>query len=280
MKISGMLPLIAPALAGLLFIALYVPVFIWLVGVWVDDPYLSHGFMILPVSMFFVWAKRRFLKSDNHFLPGVYVFVTGIAVYVVGFICHYYWLWAFSFPISVSGLLLFFTGISGLRTVAFSVFFLIFMIPFPFLDLIGVPLQTIAASGSAWIVQLFGIPVTLIGAEVYLPDAAFTVGLPCSGMNTLVSLLAFSSLLLYCLKSSIIKNVGLFAITFPVAIIANIIRIALLLLIAHFWGTDTAMTYFHDYSSLILFIFAIVVLVLFTRLFNCEFKTLSELING
>jgi len=35
---------------------------------------------------------------------------------------------------------------------------------------------------------MLGIPVTMVGAEIQLEDAAFIVGLPCSGMNEFANL--------------------------------------------------------------------------------------------
>ena len=129
----------------------------------------------------------------------------------------------------------------------FPIGFLIFMIPLPFIASLAVPLQSVSAHWSAAGAQASGIPVTRTGAEIYLPGAAFTIGLPCSGMNTLISLLALAALLLYLLKAPLYKKVIIFILAFPIAIIANILRIVLLLVIAHLWGSDAAMSFFHGF---------------------------------
>jgi exosortase len=158
--------------------------------------------------------------------------------------------------------------------------FLIFMIPLPFIDSISIPLQSVAASGAASVMQAIGIPATQIGAEIRLPEVAFTIGTPCRGMNTLISLLALATFLLYFLKAHFYKKVSLFLLVFPIAILANIFRIALLLVIAYFWGGEVAMTFFHGLSSLLLFVLAFSLLIFFTKVLRCKFKTLAELTNG
>ena len=144
----------------------------------------------------------------------------------------------------------------------------------------SIPLQSISATGSASIVQAIGIPVTRTGAEIHLPEAAFTIGMPCSGMNTLISLLALVTLLLYFLKAPFYKKASLFLLAFPIAILANIFRIVLLLVIAYFWGTEVAMTFFHGFSSLLLFLVALLLLFLLSRLFGCSYRGVKNVDNS
>ncbi|MFC2071782.1 exosortase/archaeosortase family protein [Chloroflexota bacterium] len=280
MKIARNRQLIGSVLTGLVFIALYCPVLIWLVGIWLNNPYYSHGFLILPVAAFIAWTKRKELVRAKPYLTGVIVLAAGLATYVAGFAWRIHWLWAFSLLVAALGLVLYFWGTKAARSMAFPICFLIFMIPLPFLDSMSIPLQSISASGSTSAVQAIGIPATRTGAEIHLPGAAFTIGMPCSGMNTLISLLALATLLLYFLKAPFYKKASLFLLTFPIAILANILRIALLLVIAHLWGTEVAMTFFHDFSSLLMFILAMALLFLLTKLLRCKFRRLAELTNG
>jgi exosortase len=272
--------LIGPSLAGLVFLALYIPVIVWLAGVWLDNPYYTHGFLVLPISAFIAWTRRDRLVRTRPDRTGVLVFVAGLVFYVIGFLLKLYWLWGLSLPVVLSGILLYFGGPAAFRTMLFPVVFLVFMIPLPFLDQVGTRLQSLTAAGSTWFAQVFGIPATRTGAEISLPDAAFSIGVPCSGMNTLISLLALSALLLYCLDSPFYKKLSLFILAVPIAILANLVRVVLLLVIAHTWGSDAAINYFHDYSSLLLFILAVLLLLLLARLMRCRFKSFAELLHG
>lgn len=264
--------LIGPILTATILISLYFPVFVWLIRIWLNSPYYSHGFLILPVSAFIAWTRRKELARTKPSTIGVVIFAAGLVIYIVGFVWKIYWLWAFSLLPVAFGLLLYFSGVKPTRAMMFPIWFLIFMIPLPFLDSIAIPLQSISASMSALIVQAIGIPVTRIGAEIRLADSVFIIGLPCSGMNTLISLLALAALFLYFMKAPFYKKVSLFLLAFPIAILANVFRIALLLVIAHLWGTEAALTFFHGFSSLFLFLIAFLFLFLLSRLFRCSFR--------
>ena len=279
-KAARSLPVIGLALAGLLLVALYSPVFIWLGRVWLDDPHYSHGFLVLPVAAFVAWTRRKELVRTRPNPAGVIVVAGGLAVYVAGFAFGIDWLWALSLLPVVLGLLLYLMGTGAARSMAFPICFLVFMIPFPFIEALTIPLQSVSASGSASIVQAVGIPATRIGAEIRLPAAAFTIGTPCSGMNTLISLLALAALLSYSLKAPFYRKAGLFLLAFPIAILANILRIVLLLMVAHSWGADAGMTFFHDFSNLFVFVFATALLVLLARTFRRKSRMLMGPAHG
>ena len=264
--------LVGPTVVGATIIALYFPVFVWLIRVWLNSPYYTHGFVILPIFAFIAWTKRRELVRTKPSWIGITVFIAGLIIYATSFLFVMYWLSAFSFLITASGITIYFYGIKGARSLKFRICFLIFMVPLPFLDSLGLFLQSISASSSASIVAAVGIPITRTGAEIRLADSAFVIGMPCSGMNTLIALLALAAIFVFILKGSYYKRGTLFALAFPIAILANIMRIVLLLVIAHFWGAEAALKFFHDFSSLALFLVALLILALFSRLLGCRFQ--------
>ncbi|MFC1937293.1 exosortase/archaeosortase family protein [Chloroflexota bacterium] len=264
--------LVGPILVGATLLALYSPVFLWLITVWFNSPYYTHGFAVLPISAFIAWKKRGELVRKKPSWAGSVVFLAGLIVYGTSFILRVYWLSAFSFIITASGLAIYLYGVRAARTLMFPICFLIFMVPLPFLGQLGLFMQSISARGSASLVAAVGIPVTRTGAEVCLADSAFIIGMPCSGMNTLIALLALAAIFVYIVNGPYYKRGILLALAFPVAIGANIMRIALLLVIAHFWGTEAAMTFFHGFSSLGLFLIAFAILAFFSRLLGCRFK--------
>ncbi|MFC2006810.1 exosortase/archaeosortase family protein [Chloroflexota bacterium] len=280
MKIARNRQLIGPLLTGFVFITLYCSVLIWLVGAWLYNPYYSHGFLILPVAVFVAWTRRKELVRVKPYLTGIIVLAIGLATYVAGFAWKIYSLSAFSLLAVAFGLVLYIFGTKAARSMAFPICFLIFMIPLPFIDSMSIPLQSITASVSASIVLALGIPATRTGVEIYLSEATFIIGTPCSGMNTLISLLALTTLFLYFVKAPFYKKVSLFLLTFPIAILANIFRISLLLVIAYYLGADAAQRYFHDFSNLLLFVLAVALLILLAKVLRCKIGTLTELING
>ena len=267
---------ISPALAGILLIALYCPVLLWLVGVWLNNPYYSHGFLVLPISGFIAWTKREQLVKATPSIMGIIFLVIGLTTYVLGFVLGINWLWAFSILVVTSGLFYYLGGLNTVRTLLFPICFLVFMIPLPFIDSLAVLMQTVSASLSAIIAQAAGIPIIRTGAEIALPDVALIIGVACSGMNTLYSLLALTALLQYLLEASHYKKVILFLLVFPVAIVANSLRIVILIMVAHLWGGEATVGLLHNFSSLFIFSIAFVLLILFSRILGCQFRGIEH----
>jgi len=252
----------------------YWPTFRWLVHSWLSNPYYSHGFLIPLVSGFFVWTKRGELKRGEPSIIGAYAVALGAFVYILGFVWGIRFLSAFSLLIVLGGLVLLLYGAKAARSMVFPLCFLIFMIPLPFIQEMGFHLQSISTDSSAWLLEVVGLSVTTVGPEIHVGDIVFTVGLPCSGINTLIALLALAAVYAYLLMGPLYKRAILFVIAFPIAILANIFRIAAVILVANNHGTDVAMGFFHDLSSVLFFLLAFLCLVLLGRLLRCRLRVL------
>lgn len=265
--------LLGPVLILALLITLYIPTFVWLARSWDANPYYGHGLLIPFVSAFFIWKSRNKLNRTDPSSMWAPILVLGLAMYITGFAVAMHFLSAISLLIVCLALTLRFFGTEGARSMMFPICFLLFMIPPPFLSEIGLQLQTVSANGSATIVKAAGMPVVTTGAEISLGESTFVIGLPCSGMHSLISLLALAAVLTYILAGPIYRKVLLFLSALPIAIFANILRIVSLLLVADQFGADAAMGFFHDLSSLLLFFIALACLVLMARLLGLRFRS-------
>lgn len=262
----------ATLLLVLFFSILYAHTFVWLAGTWFTDPVYSHGILIPIVSLFLAWKSVRDndLCDTNPSRLGIIPFVFGILLYLIGSITIFPFLSAISFLFVLSGLILYLYGEEMMRLLLFPVLFLIFAIPIPIVPAIATTLQSISARYSALCLKMLGIAVTRIGSEIQLRDCSFSIGLPCSGIATLISLLAVSSIFIYLLNCPLLRKSALFCITIPIAIVANILRVTFILLIADHYGADVAMKLFHDVSSPFLFIIAFIFLITLSKLMKCS----------
>jgi len=276
---------------SLLLSLLYFRTFIWLINSWLTDPYYSHGFLIPIICGFIAWRNIRETKTKKgreqqlkpetdpepehfKFKPGIYIFAFGLTLYVIGFIKIFPFLSALSFLFTASGLILYFYGKPLMRSFLFPISFFIFAIPLPFtfLEKVAYSLQSLSAYYPALFIEMLGIPVTRVGAEIRLGDASFIIGLPCSGMNSLISLLALAAIFIYILRCSLYKKIALLCITIPIAILANTLRVTSLLLIAHAYGAETADGFFHTFFSPLLFIIAFIFLILISVIIRCKVR--------
>jgi len=258
-----------------LMAVLYSYVFYWMANEWLTNPYYSHGILIPLISGFIIYKKRIFKnlsELEEKYEPGMYIFIFGMILYVIGFIRAFLFISAISFLFTTTGIILYFYGKKVMESLSFPLYYLIFAMPMPFVFLgqIALGLQRIAILSSSFLISLFGLPVTTEGSEIQLQNYSFYVGLPCSGIYTLISLLALTTVFIYILDCHFKKKLFLFMITIPIAILANIIRVTLIILIANSYGLDVAMGFFHDFSSIILFIISFVFLIIIARLMKCK----------
>ena len=268
-----------PILILLILAILYYRTASWLVRAWLNDPYYSHGFLVLIVSGFFAWRVLRAIEpSENRdpvpYQKGLIVFALGLLIYAIGFITVFPFLMAVSFLFTLSGLILFFYGKGVMRALLFPIAYLLFAIPLPaeLLDLLGYQLQALSARYPTALLALLGIPVTRVGSEIQLADAAFSIGLPCSGMNSLIALLALAALFIYLLQCSLYRKVALLCAAVPIAIFSNFTRVTALLLIGHRYGAETATGFYHTLFSPLLFIIAFICLIALSILMGCKVR--------
>ena len=248
----------------------------WLVQSWISNPYYSHGFLIPVVSAFFVWTKRDALKKREPSIIGAFVLTAGALLHILGFVWSMRILSAFSLLIVLCGLSLSFFGTRATRAMLFPLCFLVFMIPLPFIQELGFSLQKVSVHSSAWLLDAMGLTVSTVGPEIHLGDASFTVGLACSGINSLISLLALAAVYAYILIGPVYKRAILFVLAFPIAILANILRVVSIILVAHYRGVDAATGLYHDISSPLFFIVGFLCLILLGWILRCKLSPVAS----
>jgi exosortase len=249
---------------------IYWPTFRWFANSWLSNDYYSHGFLVPLVSGLIVWTKREHLHRRETSIIGTFLLILGALLYALGFIWEIKVLGALSFLIVLAAILFSIFGIRTVRAMLFPLVFLLFMIPLPFIPDLAYQLQETSVYSSSWLLDVLGLPITSSGPEIHLENIIFTIGLPCSGINTFIALLALAAVYGYILTGSFYKRVILFILAFPIAIVANILRISTIILVAYYGNIETATGWYHNLSSPLFFVIAFLVLVLISWLMRCR----------
>ena len=261
-------------------VALFLPTVVWLVQAWVSSTYYSHGPLVILGAGYFAWVGWRGTTRSSVTAPvsrtdrwiGWALAALGVITHVLALPWRAYWISALAFPFVACGVLVALRGMRFARVFAFPLLFLLAAIPLPIVEQIGPPLQSFATTASVGVARLAGIDASSIGSQITLPGlaGAFIVGIPCGGLNSLVALLTMTAVAMYVFKGPAVSHMVLFLIAIPIALAANVTRLVLLFLIAVKWGADAGMRYFHDWSSIVLFIVALGILLLAARLLKCD----------
>jgi exosortase len=255
------------------FLVLYFPVFLWLVSSWVNNPYYSHGFFIPIISGFLIW--RIWAGEKNGFdagfdIRGFILIAAGLFIYALGTLSAAYWICGFSLIPFLQGFLSQISGWKHSQQFLFPVIFLIFMIPVPFVDFIATCFAVFSAFWASALIHIFGIPVTLNGAELIISDSSFRIGLPCSGLKTTLSLLIPSSLLIFMYECNIRDKMLLFILIFPLAIATNILRILLLVIFSRVYGQEFVLITFHDILGIMMPVLVFMGILALAQSFGCS----------
>jgi exosortase A len=257
-------PLLKSAILAACLVLLYFRVLQGLVSDWIHMPDFSHGFLIPIVSFYFIYERRKKLSvlgpSSNW--AGLPLLLFGVMLLLLGNLATEYFTMRFSILVVLGGIILFLLGKEFLKTLLFPIGFLIFMIPIPsvLMDRITFPMQLFASKVAARSLYLIGIPVLREGNIIQLANTSLEVAEACSGIRSLISLLALSVVFAYFSQNTTWKRILLVLSTFPIAIIANAARVTGTGILANYYGDKVAQGFFHGFSGWILFVVAFVCL--------------------
>lgn len=262
------------ALIGGLLLALFYPVLRWLIAEWLGNDYYSHGPLVPMVSAFFawrLWLTRSEQQPNRHnAAPALVSTVVGMAIYLYALLDRAYFVAALAMIAVIAGLIWYLLGTALLRRMAFPILFLLFMVPLPFVEPLSLPLAQITGNISAGCVRLFGVPISVNGAQVSLPNAQLVVGAQCSGLRSIVTLLTLVAIIIFVLQGTWWAKALLALSSLPIAALGNVLRVASLLGVANTWGADAGFKYYHDYSGTVFFLSALVLLLLLSRVMGCR----------
>lgn len=224
---------------------------------WLTDENYSHGVFIPLVSAYLLWERRQALSrcSLRGSAWGYGVLVAGLALLVAGQAAKFGYPVRLSFIVVLAGLTLFLAGAKALRIVAFPLAYLLFMIPLPapVLTKIAFPLQLLAAKVATAALDLLNVPVFREGNIVNLAAARLDVVEACSGIRSLVALLALATIFAYFSQRTWQARLILVLSAIPIAIVANAARVALTGVLAQTFGVTAALGFYHEFTGLLVF---------------------------
>jgi len=238
------LKIASTGLIGILLLALFYPTLKWLLGEWLGNDYYSHGPLVPLISAFLAWRLWiKWLPEQRRIKPatiGLLPLGAGLIVYLYALLQRAYFAASLAMIIIIAGLVWYLLGTAALRRFAFPIGFLVFMIPLPFIEPLSVPLAQITGAMSAAIVRLLGVPITVNGAQISLPNAELVVGAQCSGLRSIVTLMTLVGLVIFLVEGAWWKKLLLALSSIVIAALGNVVRVASLLVVANIWGADAA----------------------------------------
>ena len=236
-----------------------------LVQAWWGDPNYSHGFLMPVFAAFVIWRMRE--KLARTILEptwwGLPVCLAAMGLLIVGDFGAEYFSSRLSLLVLAAGAILLFLGWVHLRTLAFAMSMLLLTIPIPtiLLNQITFPLQLWASRFATGLLSAAGVPVLRDGNVIQLPSTALEVVTACSGIRSLVSLIALAAAFGYLKEHRVWHRWALVILAVPIAIAANSLRIMGTGLLAQYWDPDKAEGFFHLFEGWVIFVLSMSLLV-------------------
>jgi exosortase len=244
----------------------YRDVVVELVRVWSTNDYYSHGFLIPPIAAFLAWERReRFRQAPiRPSLAGLVFIIVSILALAPGVPVF---LARFSIVSAIAAVVLMFFGWSRLRTVAFPLAILLLMIPLPapVFESIELPLRNATSVLSEVFIRAAGIPVVREGNLLTLSNIVLEVARECSGIRSTIALVTIGLVFGYVPESRSWSRLLVAALTVPVVILTNSIRVAATAVSTHYYGPAAATGFVHDLYGWIAFAAAFAIMFLLHR---------------
>ncbi|OVE74981.1 hypothetical protein BVX97_05950 [bacterium E08(2017)] len=252
--------------------------FNWMITRWGDyKGHFSHGYFIPIISLIIVLRNRKNIaqaekKTDNRALI---IVSAALLLQLVSTRAYLPRLSIISFIVLTWSIPWYLYGPHVARIILFPCAYLLFCIPWTFLDTLTFPLRLLSTKMAASFINGLRIEAIPRGTAIIIAgkeDFVLDVADPCSGLNYMLVLMALGALYAYISKVGLVRKWLIFLFAAPNAIIANVARISAVAIASITVSPEFAEGLYHDYSGYIVFIVAVGLLIAFRSLLSINIK--------
>ncbi len=262
-------PAILALLALTLFISTYFPAFKLLVQQWTATEEYSHAFLTIPIILYMMWHKRPALPESKarYSAFGLLLIVFSTGFYLFGLLANVNTIIILPMFLTIVGVIIYLFGVEAVKELFTPLLLIAMLIPVPSKLYIEVtfPLQIKVSQISELIVRMFGVPIHRVGNIMNIPEKTFEVVDACSGLRSIITLLTLSVIMGYFLLQKNSSKLVLLATSIPTAILVNIIRVTMIILLFYFFRLDLTEGTWHTITGLLVFCIALFILFLLQR---------------
>jgi exosortase B len=160
----------------------------------------------------------------------------------------------------LAGALLAMCGWKAVRALWFPILFIAFMVPLPgiVVDALTGPLKQQVSVIAEQTLHLAGYPVARSGVVITIGPYQLLVADACAGLHSMFSLSALGLLFIYLTRRpSVLHNAVMLAAILPIAFLANLVRVLLLMLITFHLGDEAGQGFLHGATGILLLVVAL-----------------------
>lgn len=274
---SAVVPLSVLGIGVAILAWAYFPAFWDLSAEW-RQPQYSHAYLVPLFALGILRMRREHLAKIHWGFYGIGLPLIVLAAAMRGVENYFYgqeWLDAISVVPFLAGLVLLVGGWPAARWAFPSIIFLVFMIPLPWTVEIkfSYQLQNIGTHASTFVLQTVGLPAIpegntiIINRGPLLDEKRLGVAEACSGLRMLLVFFALAMAVAVLMRGTWWERLLVFASAVPIALAANITRIAVTGILYVYSDDKMAEEFFHDWAGWLMMPFALILLWLELKLF-------------
>lgn len=251
---------------------LFLPVYAELAQtIWASEEQ-RHGPIILAVSLWLLVRKRQAMaRQPTRPMPalGWPLLLLALTTYALGRSQDIIMFALGSQIVLLVALLLIFKGVGGLRVAWFPLCFMLFMLPLPEALVAAAtgPLKAAVSALATALLYHLGYPIARSGVVLTVGQYQLLVADACAGLNTMFTLEALGLLYLNLMHyHRVARNLALALLLVPVALLANVARVTLLVLVTFHFGDAAGQGFLHGFAGIVLLLIALVLMLSLDRL--------------
>ncbi len=256
------------AAISLVLIAMYWEVGRVFVGRWFEGSTYYHCMAVPAIAGWLLWRRWEGLRGEETkpWLPGFALLAFGLLIYLGYARTGVRMAAGVAFPVILAGIVGAVYGRRLLKIAAVPIALLIFAVPFPkhAIGMVAMPMQQVSAVMTGKVAPLLGLQVVQQGINLDLHGFSFVVAEECSGMHSLVALLLTGVVLVELSQLHKYRKALSIAIILPIVLLANVVRLTVVLLLAEYFGPELALgVMVHGFSDIIVYLAAVLGFILF-----------------
>lgn len=226
----------------------------------------QHGLLVLGVALWLGWRNLRQIKGATSkvggsgadpaaWWPAVVAMLAGLALHLLGYAVQQTRFSIIAVLICTWGVVRLGGGARWGAALMFPLGLLVFAIPMGVLDAVGFHLRLGVIATTEVLAQQAGIEVVRNGTQLFSPDGSYQydVAAACSGMRSLMAMLALAAIVGYLGPRSPGRRLIVFLLAFPLTFVGNVVRISTIVFAGEWWG-QRAGEIVHDWAGFIVFV--------------------------
>jgi exosortase len=227
----------------------------------------GHGPIVMATGLWLLYREgvsAKHLVQPGNRLLGFTALALLVPLYVVAGITGILELQVFFMYAAIVAGAYLLVGAAVLRACWFPILYLAFALPPPdqVVAVITQPVKIAISAAAVQFLYALGYPIGSSGVMIQIAQFELLVAAACSGLNSLLTLSAICMFYVY-LKNRDNKAlfIGMALLVVPIAVLANFIRVLILILITYYAGEAAAQGFLHDFAGLLTFAAALATLM-------------------